>query len=390
MNRRTWAEISGITLIRTVLNTGFRMIFPFQPIFMDSLGVPLIQMTRMLAGQSLLGIFSPLFASLGDTRGRKTGMIVGLILFSTGAGLMLFWPTVFGFLAFLLLSILGKSIFDPAIQAYFGDRIPYRRRGFVLAITETSWSGAFFLGVPLVGLLLNRFGLQAPFVVLTCLGAAALLTIILLIPRDPALKHGQPTMLSNFGAVFRSPSARAGLSVTALICVANQVVNVVFGVWLDQSFAFQITALGGASAVIGLAELIGEGGVSLVSDRLSKKRAALVGILGSVLSSALLPVLGKTSTGAFFGLFFFYLTFEFTIVSVIPLMTGVLPEARATTMAMNAAGASLGRGLGAWIAAPLYAAGFGLVAGAAAAINILALIALRFVSPRESESDIEN
>jgi predicted MFS family arabinose efflux permease len=170
-----------------------------------------------------------------------------------------------------------------------------------------------------------------------------------------------------------------------LICIANQLVNVVFGVWLNQSFALQIAALGGASAVIGIAELIGEGGVSYLADRMSLKKATMLGIVGNVLAAGLLPIIGKTVWGAFLGLFLFYLTFEFSIVSQIPLMTGVLPKARGTVMALNIASANLGRGLGSLIAAPLFLGGFGVNALAAAAVNLLAIFSLRFVMLSEQK-----
>ncbi len=382
--KKNWKEISLITLIRTVTNTGYRMIFPFQPFWISELDVSLRLMSRMLAGQSLIGILSPFFASLADNRGRKTGMVAGLFIFSVGALAAFLVPSIPGFLIFLLLSVLGKSIFDPSIQAYLGDRIPFQQRGSVLAITEMSWSGAFFIGVPLMGFLLSRWGYTTPFLVLMLLALISLITVILVIPADPG-RAAQPIgVFTNFQTVFRSRSALAGFSLTILICLANQLVNIVFGVWLDQSFAFQITALGGASAVIGISELLGEGGVSLISDRLSKKKAVLVGLLGSAVSAAVLPLLGRTPFGAFLGLFFFYLTFEFTIVSAIPLMTGVLPEARATIMATNMASASLGRGVGSYLAAPIYAAGFGYIAGSSAIFTLLALISLQFIVPKES------
>ncbi len=64
-----WQKITSTTLIQTVLNTGFRMVFPFQPILMKGFGISLAQITRMYAGQSLIGIISPFLASLADTRG---------------------------------------------------------------------------------------------------------------------------------------------------------------------------------------------------------------------------------------------------------------------------------------------------------------------------------
>ena len=379
LTRKSWLQITITTLIRTVTNTGFRMVFPFQPILMQGFGIDLSQITRMYAGQSLVGIFSPFLASMADTRGRRTGMLVGMILFSLGTLLVAFWPTPLGFFLFLVLSMLGKSIFDPAVQAYFGDTVPFHRRGFVLGIIEVSWSLSFFLGVPLAGFLMKSFGLLSPFLWLTALSILSALAVLYLIPPTSSSDSLGATILDNFGKVIRSGPAMAGLAVMLLICLANQLVNVVFGVWLNQSFALQIAALGGASAVIGVAELIGEGGVSYLADRISLRKATMLGIIANVLAAGLLPLIGKTVWGAFLGLFLFYLSFEFSIVSQIPLMTGVLPKARGTVMALNIASANLGRGLGSLIAAPLFFSGFGMNALAAAVVNLLAILSLRYV-----------
>ena len=379
LTRKTWLQISSTTLIRTVTNTGFRMVFPFQPMLMEGLGISLEAITRMYAGQSLVGIVSPFLASLADTRGRKTGMLFGLILFSLGTLLVSLIPSSLGFLLFLILSMLGKAIFDPSMQAYFGDTIPYERRGFVMGLTETSWSLSFFLGMPLVGFLMNSMGVLSPFLFLTALSVLSILVVLILIPPDSASVNGNQSILKNYSLVWSSSTAMAGLGVMLLICTANQLVNVVFGVWLNQSFGLQIAALGGASALIGISELLGEGAVSALADRIGPGKAVTYGLITSVLSSAILPLLGSSTAGAYLGLFLFYLTFEFTIVSLIPLMTGVLPEARGTVMALSIASANLGRGLGSWIAAPLFQGGFWANALAAAIVNLLAILLLRYL-----------
>ncbi len=384
LSRKTWTQISVTTLIRTVTNVGFRMVFPFQPILMKGLGIDLGTIGRLYAGQSLVGVSSPFLASLGDTRGRRTGMLAGLTLFSLGALSVSLLPTAGGFFLFLALSMLGKSIFDPSLQAYFGDSVPYEGRGLVLGLTETSWSLSFFLGMPLVGFLMSRLGILSPFLFMAGLAVLSMLAILLIIPPHSPQSNPDQTVLGNFGKVFRSVPALAGLGVMLLISFANQMVNLVFGVWLNESFGLQIAALGGASALIGIAELIGEGGVSAIVDRISAEKAVFYGLLGNVLSSAVLPLLGHSTRGAYLGLFLFYLTFEFTIVSLIPLMTGVLPAARGTLMAINIASANLGRGLGSLVAAPTYLAGFWVSALVAAAVNLLAILVLRLVVVQEA------
>jgi predicted MFS family arabinose efflux permease len=286
----------------------------------------------------------------------------------------------------MVLTTFGKFTFDPAMQAYLGDRVPYRRRGLTLAITELGWSGAFFLGVPAVGFLIARLGWLAPFPLLAVLSLIAMAILFWMLPSDSTPAPTSPILLRNFRAAFSSPAARAGLGVTFFISIAREVVNIVFGVWLEDSFGLQVAALGMASAVIGFAEVGGEGLVSVTVDRLGKRRSVAIGLVFISLASVLLPAIGRSIPGALVGLFMFYLSYEFTYVSSIPLMTEVLPEARATLMALNIAIASLGRAVAAWAAPPLYGAGFATSALAAALINLLALLALRrVVLPGESD-----
>jgi DHA1 family inner membrane transport protein len=158
---------------------------------------------------------------------------------------------------------------------------------------------------------------------------------------------------------------------------ANEMVNLVFGVWLSDSFNLQIAALAGASAVIGLAELSGEGLVALVTDRIGKPRAVMIGLIANMLASILLPFIGRTEAGALAGLFLFYLSFEYMIVSQLPMVTEVVPQARATAMALNLIGFSVGRALGALLSTLLYQSfGFLTVALVAAVFNIFAVLAL--------------
>jgi predicted MFS family arabinose efflux permease len=215
---------------------------------------------------------------------------------------------------------------------------------------------------------------------LAFLGALSFLIILRMLPADPFPSPGRDGMLVNFRSVFTYFPAIAALLMSVSVSLANEVVNLVFGAWLEDSFALQVTALGSASAVIGLSEVLGESLVSLILDRLGKRRAITLGLLCNSLTSLALPFLGRTVPGAVLGLFIFYLSFEFTFVSMIPMMTEVLPSARATLLAVSMASTSLGRALAAWLASILYQAGFTTSALAAALINLLALLALQFVS----------
>ncbi|HMZ08149.1 MAG TPA: hypothetical protein PK078_11070, partial [Anaerolineales bacterium] len=125
-------------------------------------------------------------------------------------------------------------------------------------------------------------------------------------------------------------------------------------------------------------ELSGEGLVALTTDRLGKPRALAIGLIANSFASILLPFIGRTQTGALIGLFLFYITFEYVIVSHIPMVTELVPSARATLLSINVTGHALGRALGASLAAIIYQQfGFIFVALTAVVFNIIGLLALR-------------
>ena len=370
-------QLVFFTIIRTVLNTAHRMAYPFLGVFARGLGVDLTTISLAVSSRSLVGMFVPFVSSVSDHRGRKFGMLLGLAVFSMGGIVVAFYPSLVTLSIALLLGMIGKFLFDPAMQAYLGDRVAYDRRGLALSVTEMGWSLAFIAGIPFMGLMISRFGWSAPFPILAGLGLFLFVAVWWIIPsEDP---HHEPSagQWANFRSILTNRSTLAAISIGLWASAANEMVNLVFGVWLEDRFALKIAALGAASAIVGISELSGEGLVALFTDRLGKPRAMALGLIASAVSSLTLPFLGRTEIGALIGLFFFYITFEFVMVSHVPLMTEVQPTARATVMSFNLAGHSIGRGIGAILATFIYQSfGFPFVTGLAMLFNVFGLLAL--------------
>jgi predicted MFS family arabinose efflux permease len=375
-------QLAAFTLTRTILNTGYRMVYPFLPVIARGLGVDLGTLALAVTARSSLGLASPFLGSAADVRGRKTTMLFSLALAGAGFAVVSLWPTYPALFASMLLAGAGKIMYDPAVQAYLGDRVDYSRRGFVIALSEFGWSGAFLLGIPLVGWIIARAGWAAPFRWLVALVLVAFLALWRLLPSDPPRPREHPSWVGGMRAVLASRSALAGLAVGLLISLANETVNIVFGAWLEESFGLQVLALGAATAVIGVAELGGEGLVATLADRLGKRRAVAIGVSLSALACLGLPFLGRNLTGALAGLFLVYATFEFTIVAAMPLMTELVPQARATVMAGNAGAHSAGRALGALLGPALFSSGL-MANGLLAAVLNLAALALLLLFVRE-------
>ncbi|MDX1436501.1 MAG: MFS transporter [Anaerolineales bacterium] len=342
------------TTSRLVMNIMFRLPYAFLPVLARGLGVEVSLFSTALGLRSFASASAPFLAAASDSRGRKFGLLLGMVIFLVGMGLVVAFPIFPVFVGAMLLSSIGKAAFDPATQAYLGDRIPYRVRSRAIGVTEFSWSLSILIGVPLMGLVIREGGWAAPFPILFVLGAACLILVVALVPADKRETSENSGLMRGFRTVFQSRAAVLVLLGAMFISGANEAVNIVFAVWIDTSFGLQIAALSAASLAIGFAELGGESLVTVFTDRLGKLRSVLLGISLNCLAVLALPFLSGSLIAVLAGLFFFYLVFEFSLVSLIPLATEVLPDARATLLAFNVTFFFLGRALVALVAPSVF------------------------------------
>lgn len=373
-------QLVVFTAIRVVLNTAHRMVYPFLAVFARGLGVEVGVISTLIANRAIFGSFSPFLFPFIEPRGRRFGMLLGIGCFVAAMAIVVASPTVTSLGAALILSLFGKAIFDPSLTAYIADKTPYSERGSAVAILEFAWSLSFILGIPAIGWLLAKSNWSTPFLLLGILGTAAFAYLLLTLPDTAKPASHIDGVFGNAKEILTSPVTLAAISIGLSVSAANEVVNIVFGLWLEDSFKLQIAALGAASAIIGLSELGGEGLVFLLVDRLGKVRASGLGVIANCLAALLLPIIGRTQAGALIGLFLFYITFEFTIVSIIPLISEVMPGARVTMLSFAGAAHSIGRAAAALLAPFLYEVGFSYIIAAAIIFNILGLGAVWYVS----------
>ena len=380
LKRKLNFQITVFVIVRLVFNTFYRMIYPFLSYFAKGLGVDLRTISYAITMRSLMGLIGPFLASVADSRGRKAGMIIGTIAYTVAISLIAIWPTFPVFFIALSLAFIGYLIFVPSLQAYLGDLVPYEKRGRVLGITEFAWSLSAIIGVPLVGLIIARRGWLAPFPLIAVLGGFTVLALAWMLPKDPAPREGNPGFWKNIRKVFTYPPAIAALVMAALYTAANETITLVYGIWVEKAFNLSIASLGATALAIGISELGGETLVTAFTDKIGKRKALAIGIIGNCFAALSLPIFGRWLAGALVCLFLFYLTFEFTVVSGIPLMSEILPSTRATMLASHMAVLAIGRSIGDLIAPSLFTLPIlpGITANAMAAIlfNLLALMAL--------------
>jgi predicted MFS family arabinose efflux permease len=343
----TWLVILAS---RVSLNLGVRVTYPFLPAIARGLGIPFEQAGLLVAARHFVGLSSPFWGAVGDRKGHAWCMTAGLLfLFSGALAVSLsrgFFPAMAGF----ILLGLAKSAYDPSVQAFASARVPYSLRARAIGILETSWALSWLLGMPLSGLLISRFGWQSPFVLLV--GAAVL---SLVATRSLGEIRSAPPQPSGFQLPTVSTPASTGvvsgttvlvLLVTLSLTFANENIVIVYGAWLEESFSLQVRALGFFSILVGVAELAGELTVAAVVDRLGKRRGILAGLILVGLTYLVLPFCKASLLSALTGLGAMFFLFEFTLVSIFPYVSELVPARRGALLALNYTCAILGRFIG--------------------------------------------
>jgi predicted MFS family arabinose efflux permease len=336
------SSITYLTAARLIFNSTHRMISVFLPAIARGLGISLERAGLLVSARSLVGVATPTIVSTAGRGERRIRLIVwSLLLFGAGAVVTAGSGVFIGAFAGFVLIGLAKPAFDIAAVAYVADRTPYDRRARYLSVMELTWAGGLLLGAPAAGWLIGRFGWQAPFWVAAVLAAVAVASAPTFLEADPGPDR------TRRGPLTLNRSALALLGALAAVSAAAEVSFVVFGAWMEDVFGLSVMALGAASVVIGTAELLGEGTVLAVADRIGKRRMVIGGLLVSAVGYGALATATENLAAGLAILGAIFIAFEVTIVSAVPLASEVVPAARSRYLALLIVAISLGRAAGA-------------------------------------------
>jgi predicted MFS family arabinose efflux permease len=368
-SRRFRVSLAFIAAMRLVVNTAHRLVYPFLPAIARGLGVSLEQAGLLVSARWIAGLGTPgVVRVVGRGEHHRRLIAAGLAMFALGAAITSASNVYLGaFIGFILMG-LAKPLYDVSSQAYVAERVPYAQRARYLGIVELTWAGGLLVGAPAAGWLIDRAGWNAPFWVIAGLAAAAVVFHALVLDGSGD-RHGDPG-----AAVPWDRSAVAFLVTAGITSGASEVMFVVLGAWLEDRFALSLVTLGGVAMLIGVAELVGEGGTVAFTDRLGKRTSVAIGIVVAATGFVLLAVFSRSLHAGMAALMLAYLGFEFTIVSSIPFASEMRPRSRARFLAWMVVTMYVGRGVGAAIGPVLFGT-FG-VAGNAIVASLANVVAL--------------
>ncbi len=421
--------LAACVATRLVVDTSIQLFYSFLQIIALGMGLNVVVLGRLLSLRSVVGLSAPLFGNAADRHGYLRVMRLGLVLAAAGTFLMGsgagFWSVAAG----MVLSGVGLTGFVPTVQAYISAQLPFAQRARGIGILEYSWALAGIFGLSLMGLLFDQFSWQLPFFVLgtAILSAWALLGFLPKAPRgadtplagdkegtgearaaipdvsgileDAAEKKVKPALapqlstvvlraVRHINALFdlgsNRRSAYAVIGANCLFLFSQGHVLIAHGVWLQNEYGLTASALGLAALAQGAAELIGAVLVSLITDRVGKKRSFQAGILGSMLFYIALPIVNSGLWPVIGALLLLRFAYEYGLVSAIALISEQAPDRRgkviSLAVAINLLGVTLTGFTGPWMYTHFGVWGLGPVS----AVCTLAAFVLVSVWGRES------
>ena len=422
--------LAACVATRIVVDTSIQLFYSFLQIISLGMGLNVVMLGRMLSLRSAVGLSAPLFGNTADRYGYLRVMRVALVLAAAGTFLLGsgggFWTVAAG----MVLSGVGLTGFIPTVLAYISAQLPFAQRARGIGILEYSWALAGIFGLSLMGLLFDHFSWRLPFFVLgaAMLGSWALLGLLPKAEREGDLtragtgetrgpaaaaggeggagkavgKESIPSYTARIstiapGAVRRVTdlfdlgwnwrSAYAVIGANCLFLFSQGHVLIAHGVWLQSEYGLTASGLGLAALAQGAADLAGAVLVSLITDRVGKKRSFQAGILGSTLFYGLLPVVNIGLWPVMVMLVLLRFAYEYGLVSAIALISEQAPDRRgklmSLTVAINLVGITFTGFTGPWMYTRFGAWGLGPVAAGCT----LAAFVLVTVWGRESAGD---
>ncbi len=329
--------ILGITFIDVL---GFSILIPILPYFVRHFGASYVAVGVLFATFAFCQFLAgPLWGNVSDRIGRKRVLIVSQIGATLGWAGLAFAPTLaWVFVARIVEGISGGNI--SVTQAYVADRVEAAERSRAFALVGAAFSAGFVLGPLAGGLLLDRFGYRAPFLLAAGLQVITLIVTILYLPEDVAERAEKETRakLSEIPRYFYDPTVGpvlvqklayslglyAWFAVFALVLgrvsgLGPSQISYFFAAWGVMSIVFQVFVVG------------------RLVDRLGVRIASNLGFLAAFVYFAIAPLVHVPLALLALQLLFSF-ALSVTGATLATLLTDAAPEqARGTVLGVGSA-----------------------------------------------------
>ncbi|HMN28775.1 MAG TPA: TCR/Tet family MFS transporter, partial [Caldilineaceae bacterium] len=243
-------------------------------------------------------IFAPILGSLSDQYGRRPVILLSLLGSGLDYLLLAFAPTLgWLFVGRIIAGITAANI--TSVTAYIADISPPEDRARNFGLIGAAFGLGFILG-PVLGGILGSINLRLAFLVVAGITLVNFLYGLLVLPESLSPEHrrgfswARANPAGSLAALGRYPIVP---SLTAVIVLAGLAQNSLQSIWVlytDYRFDWGPREVGFSLAVVGLAAVIVQGGLTgPIVAKLGEPRAILFGLSISALSYFLYGFAGE-------------------------------------------------------------------------------------------------
>lgn len=342
-----------LTVARTAANASYRFAPPFLATIARGFDMSIAQMGIALTVSELTGLASPLIGQRVDGMTRRQAMRLALTGVGIGAIIAGAAPNLAVFTIGIILLGGAKVAYDVALGAWIADHVPWNRRSAVVGFTEISWALGMLVGVSSLGLITAALDWRWAYIVGAVIVLAIAWHVSNRLPVDDDVSHHHDEPVAGEHGVL-VPGAWLAIAACFTLMGAIQCIFVTFGPYLEDTFGFSEAALAAVGFSLGLVELVASTSSARYTDIWGKQRSVAIGAALMVPSALLIAVLGDHLGPALIGLAIVILGFEFSIVSLLPIGTQLVPGRRGRGMGLLLGAGTLGRAAVSLAATSLY------------------------------------
>jgi len=343
-------NITAVTVARLVANAAYR----FAPLFLATIArgfdVSLSTLGFAIFVSELSGFASPLAGRIVDRLTHRNSMVLGLAGSAIGCTIAAVSVSPLMFAVGVTVLALTKQSFDLGLGAWIADHVPYIQRGRIVGLTETAWALGLLVGVSVMGLITAATNWRIGFVFAVLCLVVSTVVIFNRVTNEVREIH------ESRSTTPQRVTGNSWLVVATMFFIMCSAQNlfVTFGAWLEYEFQFGAARLAVAGFSLGLVELAASVSSSRQTDKWGKERSIAFGAL-LVIPGGIFLVLGSQNLiVGLIGVFIYFLGFEFSVVSLLPLATKLVPNSPGTGLGWVLGAGTLGRAVMAIVATSLF------------------------------------
>jgi predicted MFS family arabinose efflux permease len=343
-------NITAVTVARLVANAAYR----FAPLFLATIArgfdVSLSTLGFAIFVSELSGFASPFAGRIVDRLTHRNSMVLGLIGSAVGCTIAAVSTSPLMFAVGVTVLALTKQSFDLGLGAWIADHVPYNQRGKIVGLTETAWALGLLVGVSIMGLITAATNWRIGFAFAVLCLVVSMFVIFNRVTNEARVPH------ESHSTTPQRVTGNSWLVVATMFFIMCSAQNlfVTFGAWLEDEFQFGAARLAVAGFSLGLVELVASVSSSRQTDKWGKERSIAFGALLVIPGGIFLCLGSNNLIVGLIGVFIYFLGFEFSVVSLLPLATKLVPNSPGTGLGWVLGAGTLGRAVMAIIATHLF------------------------------------